>query len=99
MVKWTGIGLLAGVTAIAAGPLRAQGAGAVTGTVTGTVSVRERDGATAKDLADAVVYLTRAGAAPKKLGAAPQIAMDGREFRPHVRVVPVGSTLAFPNAD
>lgn len=67
-------------------------------TVSGRVIIRERDDEATKDLATAVIYLDAAGGA----NAAPtetEIAMHGKEYIPHVRVVPAGSTVAFPNQD
>lgn len=70
------------------------------GTVSGRVSIRERDEEASKDLATAVIYLATAGggnAGPRPADA--EIAMHGKEYIPHVRVVPAGSTVAFPNQD
>ena len=70
------------------------------GTVSGRVSIRERDEEASKDLATAVIYLATAGggnAGPRPADA--EIAMHDKEYIPHVRVVPAGSTVAFPNQD
>ncbi len=70
------------------------------GTVSGRVSIRERDEEASKDLATAVIYLATAGggnAGPRP--ADTEIAMHDKEYIPHVRVVPAGSTVAFPNQD
>ena len=65
----------------------------------------EGEGAAPEDPTDAVVYLepvtpapgaTRASAAALREAA---IAMRGREFVPHVRVVLAGGEVAFPNDD
>ncbi len=70
------------------------------GTVSGRVSIRERDEEASKDLATAVIYLATAGGG--NAGSRPadaEIAMHDKEYIPHVRVVPAGSTVAFPNQD
>ncbi len=75
-------------------------AGVAQGTVSGRVFIRERDEEASKDLATAVIYLATAGganAAPRPDAA--EIAMHDKEYIPHVRVVPAGSTVAFPNQD
>jgi plastocyanin len=69
-------------------------------TVGGRISIRERDDESSKDLATAVIYLVPEGGA--NTAARPsdtEIAMHGKEYIPHVRVVPAGSTVAFPNQD
>jgi plastocyanin len=70
------------------------------GTVSGRVTIRERDEESSKDLATAVIYLATAGGA--NVGARRsdiEIAMHEKEYIPHVRVIPAGSTVAFPNQD
>ena len=70
------------------------------GTVGGRISIRERDDESTKDLATAVIYLATVGgasAAPRRTDT--EIAMHDKEYIPHVRVVPAGSTVAFPNQD
>jgi plastocyanin len=70
------------------------------GTVSGRVSIRERDEEASKDLATAVIYLATAGGGNAGLRPADaEIAMHDKEYIPHVRVVPAGSTVAFPNQD
>lgn len=69
-------------------------------TVGGRISIRERDDESSKDLATAVIYLASVGGAnmtPRP--ADTEIAMHDKEYIPHVRVVPAGSTVAFPNQD
>jgi len=78
---------------------------AAQGSVSGRITIQERADAKTPDLANAVVYLepvTAAGAPATSRAAEPvtaQIAMESRTFIPHVRVVPVGSTVEFPNQD
>lgn len=70
------------------------------GAVTGRVSIRERDEEASKDLATAVIYLAAAGGATVPVRRADtEIAMHDKEYIPHVRVVPAGSSVSFPNQD
>jgi plastocyanin len=71
------------------------------GSVSGRVSIRERDEEASKDLATAVIYLAATGGATASPGRRvdTEIAMHDKEYIPHVRVVPAGSTVAFPNQD
>lgn len=72
-------------------------AAAQAGHVSGRITIQEKDNATSPDLGDAVVYLEGHGVslAPARL----EIAISDKTFSPHVLVVPVGSTVAFPNHD
>src|SRR5919112_865585 len=66
--------------------------------VAGRITILEKDGRTAGDVGQAVVWLD----APAGKGAAPvrtEIGTSDKEFSPHVLVVPAGSTVAFPNHD
>jgi hypothetical protein len=78
-------------------PLTAQS------TVSGIVTLEERAGAARGDIRGAVVYLESQGRVipvsdvpSLRMGT---IVMRGREFRPHVRVVLAGGSVAFPNED
>jgi len=58
----------------------------------------ERNNKTASDVGTAVVWLEAAGArssAPRTF----DVTAEGKDFRPRVLVVPVGSTVRFPNND
>ena len=73
-------------------------------TVSGQLVVVERQGADRIDLRTAVVYLEAPGRNVQSAGGRPTprdatIAMTGREFVPHVRVILAGGTVAFPNQD
>ncbi len=81
------IGVVAGLAAAAIA--RAQ--------VSGRVTVTEAGGKLAGDVGDAVVWLE--GAGPRGRPVRAEVTLDGRSFRPHVVVVPVGSTVVFPNHD
>ena len=71
--------------------------------VSGQIAVVERQGADRTDMRTAVVYLeprgqeVTAGGRPTPRDAT--IAMTGREFVPHVRVILAGGHVAFPNQD
>lgn len=90
-------GLLA---ALAAAGLGAPAGVEAQGTVSGRVSITERPGEPTTDYNSTVVYLVpkdSAGARTRPTKAT--IAMNGRTFVPHVRVVTPGSRVEFPNQD
>ena len=79
-------------------------AAAAQGSVSGQIVLVERQGAERSDLRSAVVYLEAPGRTVRPASAKPElressIAMTGREFVPHVRVVLAGGSVAFPNQD
>jgi plastocyanin len=68
--------------------------------LSGRIVILEKDNKPSPDLGDAVVYLE--GAATPATTAAPdtvEIAITDKTYAPHVVVVPVGSTVRFPNHD
>lgn len=68
--------------------------------VGGQITILERGGGRTSDLANTVAYLEPVASGAN--GAAPvtvPIAMESRQFVPRIRVVPVGSTVEFPNHD
>jgi plastocyanin len=69
----------------------------IAGTVTGRVELVEKGGRKATDVSEAVVYIDGAKAKPKPSRAT--MVMKGKNFTPHVLVVPVGTTVDFPNQD
>lgn len=78
----------------------AAGFGRVTTEVSGRVTILERTGDRTIDLPDAVIWLEapvsqRRSAPPTRT----QIGMESKRFIPRVRVVPLGSTVEFPNLD
>ena len=77
------------VTALAGPPAAAQ--------VGGRVTITEAGGKPATDVGNAVVYLE--GQGPRGAPARIEMTLDGRNFSPRVAVVPVGSTVVFPNRD
>ena len=66
------------------------------GDVRGQLTVTDRGDHQAKDVGQAVVWLD--GAGPVQPVTA-DITTADKEFSPHVLVVPVGSTVSFPNHD
>ena len=70
---------------------------ALAGTVTGQVKMLDRGGRPATDLSDVVVWVEGGRGRPKPAKVA--VVMKGKEFRPHVVAVGVGSTVEFPNED
>jgi len=94
-MKW--IALLAGVACVA-GAARGAAQAAPGGVrVAGRVTMLEKGGKPSRDLGAAVVYLEGAGAAARPVTL--DIAINNKEFVPRVVVVPVGSTVRFPNHD
>lgn len=76
------------------------GARAASSVVSGRVTILERAGDRTTDLPDAVVWLE--GPSERRQSARPtrtEIGMESKRFIPRVRVVPVGSTVEFPNLD
>jgi len=65
--------------------------------VSGQVTVSDAGGRPASDVGNAVVYLE--GGGPRAAPVRADMVLDGRSFSPRVVVVPVGSTVAFPNRD
>jgi len=67
------------------------------GTVRGLVELLERKGRRADDLSDVVVWVEGPSVRPAPANAT--MKMKDKTFEPHVLVVPVGGTVAFPNED
>ena len=65
--------------------------------VSGKVTITEAGGKSAADVSNAVVSLE--GHGPRGNPARVEMTLDGRSFSPRVVVVPVGSTVVFPNHD
>lgn len=72
--------------------------GALAAQVSGHAIVLEDRGRPASDMASAVVYLEGRGPHGQPAGTV-EMATDGREFRPRVLVVSVGTTVRFRNLD
>ena len=69
------------------------------GAVSGRVAMQERPGETTKDFDATVVYLMPKGALSRAAATKAQVAMNGRQFAPRVRVVTTGSTVEYANQD
>src|SRR6266702_5503612 len=90
-MRW--IALLVGVGCITAQRGIAQGR------VAGRVTLLEKSGKSSPDLAAAVVYLEGGTADDAARPVTVDIAINDKEFVPRVVVVPLGSTVRFPNHD
>src|SRR5919109_467526 len=65
--------------------------------VGGRIVILEKDNKPSPDLGDAVLYLEGTGPAAKPVTV--EIAITDKTYAPHVVVIPVGSTVRFPNHD
>lgn len=90
--KYLGAAVAVSVAAVTFGPRAAAGQ------ITGRVQVTESGGRAASDLGDAVVYIEGPGPRAAAAGRT-EMALDARQFRPRVLVVPAGATVQFPNLD
>jgi plastocyanin len=90
------IGLLGwlGLLGACAAPLAAQAGGSVSGRVT----IVERDGRTAGDVAQTVVWLSGA-TAPAGVASQVEMATEDKQFVPRLLILAEGSTIVFPNHD
>ncbi|MEP6764974.1 MAG: hypothetical protein ABJB66_11710 [Gemmatimonadaceae bacterium] len=71
-------------------------------TVAGKVTLADPPGKNKKDIASAIVWLVPQGLTVRGADTIPHhasIAMRGREFLPHIRLVTVGGSVDFPNQD
>jgi len=66
--------------------------------VAGRITLLGKEGRTADDVGQAVVWLEAGGSGPGAAVAA-DIGTSEKAFSPHVLVVPAGSTVSFPNHD
>jgi len=70
------------------------------GRVAGRIVILEKDNKPSPDLSDAVLYLEApATVTTAAKPVAVEIAITDKTYAPHVVVVPVGSTVRFPNHD
>lgn len=65
--------------------------------VSGRIQVTDAGGRPAQDLGNAVIFIE--GRGPRPAATRVDMALDARQFRPRVIVVPVGTTVQFPNLD
>jgi plastocyanin len=71
---------------------------AAQGSVTGMLLVRDRGDRQAEDVGQAVVWLDGPGVAAPRPDTA-VVLTEGKQFRPRITVVSVGSVVSFPNND
>ena len=76
------------------GPLMAQGGTSVSGKVT----MVEKGDHPSSEVGQAVVWLTGANATVAAPSSA-EMATEGKQFVPHIRIVQRGSSLSYPNHD
>jgi plastocyanin len=70
------------------------------GRVAGRIVILEKDNKPSPDLSDAVLYLeTPASGTTAARPVTVEIAITDKTYAPHVVVVPLGSTVRFPNHD
>jgi len=80
--------------------LLAMGAVGSVGRVAGRIVILEKDNKPSPDLSDAVLYLeTPAAVTTAAKPVTVEIAITDKTYAPHVVVVPLGSTVRFPNHD
>jgi len=73
---------------------------AAIGRISGRIVILEKDNKPSPDLGDAVLYLEGpTGPANAARATTVDIAITDKVYAPHVVVVPVGSTVRFPNHD
>jgi len=77
-----------------------MGAVGSAGRVAGRIVILEKDNKPSPDLSDAVLYLeTPAAVTTAAKPVTVEIAITDKTYAPHVVVVPLGSTVRFPNHD
>ena len=91
------IGILVLTAGLTGGPLSGQTAPVKT-TVSGRLTVLDRGNRPATDVGQSVIWLEASGPA-RITPARSETFTEGKQFLPRVSVVPVGSTMAFPNHD
>lgn len=93
-MRW--IAIVAAVSGIA-GEMWGQAVPAQTGRVTGRIAMLEKHNKPSPDMADAVIYLEGGTGAARSSTA--DVTIADKKFVPGVAVVPLGSTVRFPNTD
>jgi len=80
---------------------RASGSPAIPGrlAITGRIAILEKDNKPSPDLGTALVYLEGRGAGGGARAGRYEVTISEKGFSPHVLVIPVGSTVSFPNHD
>lgn len=69
------------------------------GTVSGRVAIQEKKGETTSDFANTAIFLVPKGGVPRVAESKTQMAINGRQFSPRLRVVTAGSWVEYPNQD
>lgn len=87
-----------GVCAGAGAAAQAAPAAAPSARIAGTIAILEKHNKPSPDIGDAVIYLV-GGAATSARPTTQDVTIADKKFVPDVVVVPVGSTLRFPNTD
>ncbi len=86
------------ILAVAALAVVALAAWAPPSAVSGRVTMLDKENQPGDDVGQAVIWLSGA-AAPSRPPVQTDIGTSDKAFSPHVLVVPVGSTISFPNYD
>jgi plastocyanin len=68
-------------------------------TLTGHLTLLDKSDRQAEDVGQAVVWLATTSRVPPPTPVRAEISTADKEFSPHVLVVPMGSTVSFPNHD
>lgn len=87
------VAVVCGLLFCAPSPMCAQG------TVSGRIAIAEKPGETTSDFANTVIYLVPKGGAGRTTETKAQMALNGRQFAPRVRIVTPGSSVEYPNQD
>jgi plastocyanin len=91
-------GLLGRRNLTVAGLVVAIAAAAPSSAVSGRVTMLDKENQPGDDVGQAVVWLSGAPAQPRP-PTQTDMGTSGKEFSPHVMIVPVGSTVSFSNYD
>lgn len=94
--RWCRLGRFSLLAVLAGRTAPALGQG--TTTLTGRLTLVERGDRRSEDLAQAVVWLVGADTTAPSF-APVEMATAGKQFVPHLLVLPAGSTVSFPNHD
>ena len=97
-VKYSPASAARRILAVAGLALVALAAAAPPSAVSGRVTMLDKENQPGDDVGQAVIWLSGPPAQPRP-PVQTEIGTSKKEFSPHVLVVPVGSTVAFPNHD
>jgi plastocyanin len=92
-------GLVAAAWVLATAAVGAAQSSPATLAVSGRLSIQEKDNRPSRDLANSVVWLEGPAAPPATRGATFDVLISDKTYAPRVLVVPLGSTVRFPNRD